>query len=52
MRWGEGMRFRLTHAPLMPADAGIQVLGKGLGPRFRGDEPEKVYTYPGPSIGG
>ena len=24
--------------PLMPAEAGIQFLAKGLGPRFRGDE--------------
>ena len=28
----------LTHAPLMPAKAGIQSLAKALGPRFRGDE--------------
>src|SRR6476659_7417666 len=28
----------LTHAPLMPAKAGIQCLAKELGPRFRGDE--------------
>ncbi len=28
----------LPHAPLMPAQAGIQLLAKGLGPRLRGDE--------------
>ncbi len=25
-------------SPLMPAEAGIQFLAQGLGPRFRGDE--------------
>ena len=28
----------MTFLPLMPAKAGIQLLAKALGPRFRGDE--------------
>ena len=28
----------MNFSPLMPAKAGIQLLAKALGPRFRGDE--------------